>query len=206
MQVHRFQPDRSNRSAPGKYGGAKKKARPAFDELLEKYKRIGATQKQKTQPEKIKPSLKHQEPNSSLFQVNSSTTLYPSFRPTIPWSWSYPCYYLPRDYSSMNMQPYYIPYPASYYNHGPSQRLVIHSDNLVKKIVSAGSKTNEKDNKQDSRYMQPRWCPPGLSRTQKRKLQRTRKQSMEQQVEEKPAATTKIKMVWRPKKVASTST
>ena len=69
MQVHRFQPDRSDRSAPGKYGGAKKKARPTFDELLEKYRRIGATQKQKTQPEKIKPSLKHQEQILPYFKV-----------------------------------------------------------------------------------------------------------------------------------------
>jgi len=49
----------------------------------------------------------------------------------------------------MNMQPYYIPYPASYYNHEPSQRPVIHSDNLVKiyatKVVSSRLVTDSKE-------------------------------------------------------------
>ena len=33
-----------------------------------------------------------------------------------------------------------------------------------------------------SKYFQPRWCPPGLTRTQKRKLQRLRFQEKEQEI------------------------
>ena len=32
-----------------------------------------------------------------------------------------------------------------------------------------------------SKYFQPRWCPPGLTRTQRRKLQRLRAQVKEQE-------------------------
>jgi hypothetical protein len=37
----------------------------------------------------------------------------------------------------------------------------------------------------DSKYLQPRWCPPGLTRTQKRKLQRLRLAEMREKEREK---------------------
>ena len=87
------------------------------------------------------------------------------------------------------MQSYYIQYP-SIYPSCTSQRPI--SNNLVKKNLDC-SKKGDKNLKQDSNYLQPRWCPSGLSHTQKRRLQRLRKQeSMEQQVEIKPTAMKKI--------------
>ena len=87
------------------------------------------------------------------------------------------------------MQPYYIQYP-SVYPSCISQRLI--SNNLVRKELNY-NKEGEKDVKKNSKYLQPRWCPSGLSHTQKRRLQRLRKQeSMEQQVEIKPTAMKKI--------------
>ena len=96
------------------------------------------------------------------------------------------------------MQPYYIQYPSIH----PScilQRPI--SNNLVGKDLSC-SKEGEKDVKESSKYLQPRWCPSGLSHTQKRKLQRLRKQeSMEQQVEVEPTMAVAMKKVWRPKQL-----
>jgi hypothetical protein len=37
----------------------------------------------------------------------------------------------------------------------------------------------------DSKYLQPRWCPPGLTRTQKRKLQQLWLAEMREKVQEK---------------------
>jgi hypothetical protein len=37
----------------------------------------------------------------------------------------------------------------------------------------------------DSMYLQPRWCPPGLTRTQRRKLQRLRLAKMREKEREK---------------------
>ena len=80
-------------------------------------------------------------------------------------------------------QSYYIQYP-SIYPSCISQRPI--NNNLFGKDLSC-SKEGEKDVKESSKYLQPRWCPSGLSHTQKRKLQRLRKQeSMEQQVEVEP--------------------
>ena len=74
------------------------------------------------------------------------------------------------------MQSYYIYYPPIYLSF-VSQRPI--SDNLVKKDIDC-SKECEKSIKQDSKYLQPRWCPLGLSHTQKRRLQQIRKkESME---------------------------
>ena len=62
------------------------------------------------------------------------------------------------------------------------------------------------DVKKDSKYLQPRWCPSGLSHTQKRRLQCLRnKESMEQQAEVVPARSATMKQVWRPKQVGSSS-
>ena len=89
-------------------------------------------------------------------------------------------------------------------NHASPQRPVIASNNLVKKGIDC-SKTDEKSTKQDSKYLQLRWCPSGSTHTQKRRLQHLRKkESMEQQVEATPERSTNVKKVWRPKQVVST--
>ena len=102
------------------------------------------------------------------------------------------------------MQSYYIQYPPMYTNH--ARRPIVASNNLVQQNADC-SKENEKGKKQDSKYLQLRWCPSGLSHTQKRRLQRMRKkETMEQQVEVVPKTSATIKKVWRLKQVVSTST
>ena len=66
------------------------------------------------------------------------------------------------------MQSYYIQYPSIYPNHASPQRPIVASNNLVKEDVDC-SKEVEKSVKQDSKYLQPRWCPSVLSHTQKEK-------------------------------------
>ena len=103
------------------------------------------------------------------------------------------------------MQSYYIQYPSMY----PScvtPRPIVTSNNLVKRNLYC-SKEGEKSTKPDSKYLQPRWCPSGLSHTQKRRLQHLRKQeSMEQQVEVEPTKPVAMKKVWRLKQIVSSST
>ena len=101
------------------------------------------------------------------------------------------------------MQSYYIHYHPIYPTCA-SHRLI--SDNLVKKNINC-IKECEKDIKQDSRYLKPRWCPSDLSHTQKRRLQHMRKQeSMEQQVEVESMRSATMMKVWRPKQVVPSST
>ena len=101
------------------------------------------------------------------------------------------------------MQPYYIQYP-SIYPSCISQRPI--SNNLIKKDLNC-SNESEKNVKEDSKYLQPRWCPSGLSHTQKRRLQHLSKQeTMEQQVEVKQIKPVAMKKVWRPKQIVSSST
>ena len=93
-----------------------------------------------------------------------------------------------------------------YPNYALPQRPVVSSNDLVKQDIDC-SKVDEKGSKRDSKYLQPKWYPSGLSHTQKRKLQRMRKkETMKQQVEVEPKTSTIMKKVWRPKQVASTST
>ena len=93
-----------------------------------------------------------------------------------------------------------------YPNHTSPRRPIVVNNDLVKKDIDC-SKADEKGVKQDSKYLQPRWCPSGLSHTQKRRLQRMRKKdAMEQQVEAVPKMSAITKKVWRPKQVVSTST
>ena len=96
------------------------------------------------------------------------------------------------------MQSYYIQYHPMYPNYALPQKPVVSSNDLVKHDIDC-SKADEKGSKRDSKYLQPKWCPSGLSHTQKRK-------TMEQQVEVEPKTSTIMKKVWRPKQVASTST
>ena len=100
------------------------------------------------------------------------------------------------------MQSYYIRYPSIY----PSRISQIPiRNNLVRKKLNCSNKC-EKDIKQDLKYLKPRWCPSGLSHTQKRRLQHLRnKESMEQRVEIVPAGSATMKQVWRPKQVISSS-
>jgi len=174
----------------------KEKERPSFKELLAKYEKKGVVQKQKRRPDKVKDT----KPSSSQVQLSlSQGNLFNG--PIAPWYCWYPCY-MPLDYSRMHMQSYYIHYPPIYPSFA-SQRPI--SDNLVKRDTNC-SKECEKNIKQDSKYLQPRWCPSGLSHTQKRRLQRMRKkESMEQQAEVVPAKSATIKPVWRPKQVVSSS-
>ena len=100
----------------------------------------------------------------------------------------------------MYIQLYYSQYPFMYTS-CISQIPII--NNLVEKDLNC-SKEGEKDVKENSKYLQPRWCPLGLSHTQKRRLQRMRKkESMEQQAEVVPARSTTMKKVWKPKQVVS---
>ena len=86
-----------------------------------------------------------------------------------------------------------------YPNHALLQRPIVATNNPVKQDVDY-NKENEKSKEQDSKYLQPRWCPSGLSHTQKRRLQRMRKkEAMEQQVEAEPKMSAIMKKVWRPK-------
>jgi len=66
------------------------------------------------------------------------------------------------------MQPYFIQYPSTYPNYGTSQRPIVTSNNLVESNLGC-SKEDEKNMKQDLKFLQPRWCPSGLSHTQKKK-------------------------------------
>ena len=103
----------------------------------------------------------------------------------------------------MYIHPYFIQYSSTYPSYGASQRPIVASNNLVKSEPDC-SKEAEKDMKQENNYSQPRWCPLGLSHTQKRRLQRMRKkESMEQQAEVVPARSATMKQVWRPKQVVS---
>ena len=100
------------------------------------------------------------------------------------------------DYGRMHTQSYCNHYPPVYPSY-VSQRPI--SNNLVEKDIDC-NKECEKNIKQDSKYLQPRWCPSGLSHTQKRRLQCLRnKESMEQQAEVVPAKSATMKQVWRPK-------
>jgi hypothetical protein len=153
--------------------------------LLAKYENERAAQKQKGRPNKVKhaklTSISGEQSDSRSCQDNCAAMSYS--RPVAPWSWPYPIYYTPLDYNKMHMQSYYIQYP-SIYPSCTSQRPI--SNNLIKKDLDC-SKEGEKNVKQDSKYLQPRWCPSELSHTQRRRLQCLRKkESMEQQVEVVP--------------------
>jgi hypothetical protein len=162
--------------------------RPSFEELPAKYKKNGGTKKKKNGPNEVKSaksSPKPQEqPDFCLHQGNSAAATYSLFGSVTPWFWSYPCYYSPLDYSRMYMQPYIIQYPSTYPNCGASQRSIVANDTVKSKFVD--SKEGEENMKQDSKYLQPRWRPSGLTHTQKRKLQRLLKQKLLEHQSDKP--------------------
>ena len=100
------------------------------------------------------------------------------------------------------MQPYYIQYPSMYPNCIPQRPI---SNNLVEKDLNC-SKEGEKKMKKDSKFLQPRWCPSGLSHTQKMEQCLRNQEKMEQQVEVEPSKPVAMKKVWRPKQIVSSST
>ena len=166
--------------APSKSGNSSKiKTRPSFKELLAKYEKEGSAQRQKGRPSEVKDtgsSSRHQEQSSRGNYTSSSG-------PIALWYCWYPYFYTPMDYSRMHMQSYYIQYPPMYPNYVLLQRPIVANNNPVKQDIDC-SKADEKGSKRDSKYLQPKWCPSGLSHTQKRRLQRMRKkETMEQQVE-----------------------
>ena len=109
----------------GNSSGTKDKKRPSFKELLAKYEKKGAAQKQKYQSSKVmdtKPSSEHQERSGQANYASSNG-------PIAPWYWWYPYFYMPIDYSRMHMQSYYIQYPSMYPNHASPQRPIVASNN-----------------------------------------------------------------------------
>jgi len=110
--------DRSDRSEPGKSGGAKNRIKPTFEELLDKYKKI-STQKQSNQLEG-KRKRSSSSPRSRKHQRSSywSSSFIPSMH--VPWSaysgllnpwfghnpwlpyYDYQFYTLPRSYDLYN--------------------------------------------------------------------------------------------------------
>ena len=155
-----------------------------------------------------KTSSRHERQQGMHQQKDCSNfTPYSFVGSVTPWSWPYPCYYSPADFSNMYMQPYMIQYPTSYPSYGALPRPVALDSNLVKNNVHIAKRQREYNNKQQSKDIQPRWCPSGLSRTQKRRLQRLRKQgAIEQQIEEKPAKPMRTRKEWRPKQADATLT
>ena len=189
-------------SDSGNSSSTKFRTRSSFKKLLAKYEKDGIVQRHKKRPDEAKgtksTSTSSEQSDSRIHQGNC--VVMPNFEPIAPWFWSYPCYYTPLDYSRMYMQPYYIQYPSIYPNCIPQRPI---NNNLVEKELNC-SKEGEKDVKKDSKYLQPRWCPSGLSHTQKRRLQRLRKQeTMGQEVEVKPTKPIVMKKVWRPKRIDS---
>ena len=150
----------------------------------------------------MKPSSKCQEQSDSHPRQGDT----PSNGQITPWYCWFPYSYMSMHYSRIHMQSYYIQYPPMYPNYALPQRLVVSSNDLVKHDIDC-SKADDKGSKRDSKYLQPKWCPSGLSHTQKRRLQRMRKRkSMEQPVEVEPIKPVAMKKVWRPKQVVSSST
>ena len=179
--------------APSKSGSSSKsKTRLSFKELLAKYEKEGTTQKGRSSKIKdMKPSSKHQEQSDS----RSRKIYTPSNGPITPWYCWFPCSYMPMEYSRIHMQSYYVQYPPIYSNYALPQRPVVSSNDLVKWDIDC-SKVDEKGAKQDSKYLQPKWCPSSLSHTQKRRLQRMRKKEFtKQQVEVVPARSAIMKQV-----------
>ena len=66
--------------------------------------------------------------------------------------------------------------------------IIEESVDASQKVVLANdyeaSSSNSKDQGKE-KYFQPRWCPPGLTHTEKRRLQRLRQQEQKEKEEEK---------------------
>ena len=64
------------------------------------------------------------------------------------------------------------------------EELVDASQKVVLANDYEASSSNSKDQGKE-KYFQPRWCPPGLTHTEKRRLQRLRQQEQKEKEEEK---------------------
>ena len=54
------------------------------------------------------------------------------------------------------------------------------SVNTSQKLVLANDHEASTKDQDKEKYLQPRWCPPGLTHTQKRRLQRLRRQEQKE--------------------------
>jgi hypothetical protein len=100
------------------------------------------------------------------------------------------------------LKPYMIQYPISHPNYGKLQIPMAYNNNLVKNNVCTTIQQGGGTNEQNSKGMQLRWCPSGLSRTQKKKkLQWMRKQGSMEQSTMVTLPRSATKQVWRPKQV-----
>jgi len=143
-------------SESGNSSKAKNWIRPSFKELLAKYEKMGATQKQRRRPNEAKDekassrSCEQLDPRPS--QGNCAAMTYSG--PVTPWFWPNPCYYTSLDYNMMHMQLYGIQYPTTYSKYGSSQRPITANGNLAK--IGACAKQCENNSKQGSKYTQLR--------------------------------------------------
>jgi hypothetical protein len=139
---------------------------------LAKYKREGATKDRSNQPSGAK-SVKATPRRKGSHHQRGNSSQYPFVGSVMSSSWYYPWYYSPADYSSMYMNSYMIQYPVAYSNYNALQRPIVCNSNLVKNNVCTTIKQGENSNKQNAKEMQPRWCPSGLSHTQKKEVAKT---------------------------------
>jgi len=112
-----------------------KKRRSTFEELLAKYKKRGATPKQKRWPNKAKDMKLSpgycEQLDFFTREGNHAASPYPFCELVAPRFWPYSFYYSPLDYSRMHMQPYIIQYRSTSPNYGASQRPIIANNDLV---------------------------------------------------------------------------
>jgi hypothetical protein len=87
--------------------------RPSFKELLAKYEKKGAAQKQKEPSSKVKDT----KPSSERQERSGQDNYASSNGPIAPWYCWCLYFYTSMDYSRMHMQSYYIQYPSIYPKH-----------------------------------------------------------------------------------------
>jgi hypothetical protein len=194
------------------------KFKPTFDQLLHKYvnqKAVSLNRPQKKRPR----SPMHDEGSSrSVFNrlsrgMQDRLSSWQSVQPAIQRS------NLPRQVyrvkKTENIAPMQVDTPTSAEAYvapegkrDPGKRPVVESSS-AKLVIDEEAKFNQGSGarKIDSKYMQPRWCPSGLTKTQKRRLQRLRDQEKKEKLAEehreqvfneiKPMQP--IKKQWRPK-------
>ena len=92
-------------SESGNSSKAKNWIRPSFKELLAKYEKMGATQKQRRRPNEAKDekasSRSYEQLDPRPSQGNCAAMPYSG--PIAPWFWPNPCSYTPMDYSGIHM-------------------------------------------------------------------------------------------------------
>jgi hypothetical protein len=71
--------------------------------------------------------------------------------------------------------------PQSVITIGSMEAPVINHDRPIIIEETPATKQDDVPKKVDSKYLQPKWCPPGLNKTQRRKLQRARHRQQERE-------------------------